>query len=345
LATIHAASPFAYVAIHLSTDAVFSIAIYLSKANTFRNHMEKLDQGSIRRLLSRLRFRHLQLLVTLSEMGSLHAASTKLNQTQSAISKSLNEIEGAFGFLLFERSSRGISPTSRGAIAIKGAVMLIHELEHLGKEVMSDDASTVLRLGAPPFIAHGYLPQVLHAFLTMAQDVRLELMEERAPILFDALLQGRLDALVTIFPPELLRGSDQGFVLEKLFDAEFVVVAATQNPLVDSRKVSWSRISQESWIMPPPNAMLRRVLDDGFQRAGLKTPIPKMESSNPATNLQLVAKGIGLGIIPKQTLHAAEGQGLVNQVRVSPALIPLPVALVTKANSNRTDLLRKLLIK
>jgi LysR family transcriptional regulator of abg operon len=335
----------AYGAIHLSADELFSIAINLSKTITFRNHMEKLDQGSMRRLVSRLRFRHLQLLVTLSEAGSLHAASTRLNQTQSAMSKSLSEIESAFGFLLFERSSRGILPTARGAIAIKGAVMLIHELEHLGKEVMADDASTVLRLGAPPFIAHGYLPQVLHAFLNLAKDVRLELMEERAPILFDALLQGRLDALVTIYPPELLRGSDQGLVLEKLFDAEFVVVAASENPLVQSRKVSWNKISQESWIMPPPNAMLRRVLDDGFHRAGLKTPIPKMESSNPVTNLQLVSKGIGLGIIPRQTLRAAEGQGLVSQVRVSPALTPLPVALVTKANSNRTDLFRSALIR
>lgn len=306
--------------------------------------MEKLDQGLIRRLVGRLRFRHLQLLVTLSEAGSLHAASKILNQTQSAMSKSLIEIESAFGFLLFERSPRGICPTARGVIAIKGALMLIHELEHLGKEVMAEDASTVLRLGAPPFIAHGYLPQMLHAFLNLSQDIRLELMEERAPVLFDELLQGRLDVLVTIYPPELLRGSVQGFVLEKLFDAEFVVVASSQNPLVHSRKVSWSKISQESWIMPPQNAMLRRVLDDGFQRAGLKTPIPKIESTNPATNLQLVSKGIGLSIIPKQTLHSVQGQGLVSQVRVSPALIHLPVALVTNANSNRADFLRSVLI-
>jgi DNA-binding transcriptional LysR family regulator len=70
-----------------------------------------------------------------------------------------------------------------------------------------------------------------------------------------------------------------------------------------------------------------------------------MESSNPVTNLQLVSKGIGLGIIPRQTLRAAEGQGLVSQVRVSPALTPLPVALVTKANSNRADLFLSVLIR
>jgi DNA-binding transcriptional LysR family regulator len=70
-----------------------------------------------------------------------------------------------------------------------------------------------------------------------------------------------------------------------------------------------------------------------------------MESSNPVTNLQLVSKGIGLGIIPRQILRAAEGQGLVSQVRVSPALTPLPVALVTKENSKRADLFRSVLIR
>lgn len=307
--------------------------------------MIELDQSSIHRLVSRLRFRHLDLLVTLSELGSLHSASKKLNLTQSALSKALLEIEGAFGFPLFERSSRGISPTPRGVMAIKGALMLLHELAHLGKELMTDEASNVLRLGAPPFIAHGYLPQVIHTFLNTALHFRVQLMEERAPILFDALNEGRLDALITIYPPELLRGSDQGLLVEKLFDAEFVVIAACNNPLVRSRKVSWDRISLESWVMPSSNAMLRRVLEDGFQRAGLKTPIPKVESSHPATNLQLVAKGIGLGIVPKQTLRSVELQGLVSPVRVTPALTPLPVALVTQVNNHRADSLRQALIR
>ena len=308
--------------------------------------MKTLDEtacSSIHRLVGRLRFRHLQLLVTLQDIGSLHAAAVQMNQTQSALSKALAEIESAFGFVLFERSPRGLTPTPRGAIAISGAAMLLSELHHLGNEVMHDNAATVLRVGAPPFIAHGYLPQVIERFLRTTSGVRVELMEERAPALFDALVQGRLDVLVTIYPPELLREAGQGLALEKLFDAEFVVVAARQHHLTQSSRVSWNRISQEPWIMPPSNAMLRRILEEGFQRAGLKTPVPVVESSNPVTNLQLVASGLGIGVIPKHNLLAAETKGLVSPVRVSPTLLPTPVAMVTRntGRNHRTELFRQ----
>ena len=76
---------------------------------------------AIRRLVGRLRFRHLQLLVTLQSHRSLHAAAAALNQTQSALSKALVEVEASFGFALFERSPRGLSPTAHGAIPAHGS--------------------------------------------------------------------------------------------------------------------------------------------------------------------------------------------------------------------------------
>lgn len=301
---------------------------------------------AIRRLVGRLRFRHLQLLVTLQSHRSLHAAAAALNQTQSALSKALVEVEASFGFALFERSPRGLSPTAHGAIAMRGAALLLSELEHLGQEVMRDEPATVLRLGAPPFIAHGYLPAKIQAFQRRAAGVRVALMEERAPMLFEALQQGQLDALVTIYPPELLRGPGQGLALEKLFDAEFAVIAARGHPLARSRRVDWARIAREPWIMPGPNAMLRRVIEDGFRRAGLMTPQPAVESTSPVTNLQLVASGLGLGVVPQQTLQSAPAKERVCALRVSPALQPIPVALVVRSHSRnpRTELLREVLL-
>lgn len=302
-------------------------------------------ESGLRRLVGRLRFRHLQLLVALQSQHSLHAAAAALNQTQSALSKALAEVEASFGFALFERSPRGLRPTLRGEIAIRGAALLLSELEHLGQEVMRDEPASVLRLGAPPFIAHGHLPAKIEAFQRRAPGVHVALMEERAPVLFEALQQGWLDALVTIYPPELLRGPAQALTLEKLFDAEFAVIAAHDHPLARSRRVDWSRIAREPWVLPGPQAMLRRVIEDGFRRAGLMTPEPAIESSSPVTNLQLVASGLGLGVVPMQTLHSAPAKDRVAALRVSPALQPIPVALVLRSHSHnpRTALLREVL--
>lgn len=48
-----------------------------------------------RRLATRLRFRHLQLLLALEAGGSLRAAAQAMNFTQPALSKALGEIESA----------------------------------------------------------------------------------------------------------------------------------------------------------------------------------------------------------------------------------------------------------
>ena len=62
-------------------------------------------------LVARLRFRHLRLITELQRDGSLRAAAQTLNLTQPAVSKALGEIESAFGFALFTRMARGVTPS------------------------------------------------------------------------------------------------------------------------------------------------------------------------------------------------------------------------------------------
>ncbi|MCZ8256408.1 MAG: LysR family transcriptional regulator, partial [Polaromonas sp.] len=77
------------------------------------------------RLVARLRFRHLRLITELQRGGSLRAAAQALNLTQPALSKALAEIEGAFGFALFTRTARGLTPTPQGVVALRGAALLL----------------------------------------------------------------------------------------------------------------------------------------------------------------------------------------------------------------------------
>lgn len=88
--------------------------------------------------------------------------------------------------------------------------------------------------------------------------------------------------------------------------------------------------------------MVRRVIEEGFMRAGIAPPLPLVESTNPVTNLQLVAAGIGWSVVPGPSARRATAQGMVAQVRVEPQLAPGPVALIWRAGAEgeRLDLLR-----
>src|SRR5262249_43149620 len=53
--------------------------------------------------LSRLRFRHLELVRTLAHTGSLHKTARRLSLSQPAVSKAIREIESITGVELFAR--------------------------------------------------------------------------------------------------------------------------------------------------------------------------------------------------------------------------------------------------
>lgn len=291
-----------------------------------------------RRLASRLRFRHLQLLLALEEGSSLRAAAQALNFTQPALSKALAEIEGAFGLPLFTRTARGLTPTPQGRAALRGARLLLQELEHVQQEATAAAcAAAVVRIGAPPFVAHGHLPAVIARLAAATPRVHVELLEERVPLLMQALAEGRVDALVTSYPPPAPDGSAGALRYEKLFDTDYAVIAPPGHPVAGLRRVDWPTLARYDWILPARTSMVRRMVEDTFMRGGAMPPLPVVESTSPVTNVQLVAAGIGLGVVPLATLHHA-GQSLVVRVPARPAIGPGPVGLISRAGPDNPRL-------
>jgi DNA-binding transcriptional LysR family regulator len=306
-------------------------AIYCGLVSTSRN-------------ITRLRFSHLELVRLLERTGSLRAAAAALHQTQSALSKQLKEIESLLGCALFERTRRGLRARPEGLVVVRGAGVLVAELGHLREELLlRDRAGALLRVGAPPFVAISLLPAVFARLLARDPPVHARLTEERVPRLYEALLAGELDALVT----STLADPPQGQKLrhEKLHDGEIVVIARPAHPLARRRAVSWQALAQERWVLPGRDSFVRRLADEMFLRAGLDAPQPAVESTNPLTNVRLVAAGLGLGIVPAPVARDGERQGLVRRLHLSPAIATVPVALVTRGEANpRAAMLREALL-
>jgi len=282
-------------------------------------------------LVAKLRFRHLRLLKEVQATGSLRAASLALNLTQPAISKALTEVESAFGFALFVRTARGLTPTEQGKVVLRGATLLLEELRHLRSEAVTVDRYTArIRIGAPPFLAQTYLPGVIARLVKHELPVRVHLLEERVPALIGALQRGELDALVTTFPLQMLESDAEAFEYVKLFEVQFAVVASPGHPLVRSRRVDWTRLSEEPWVMPTQGSMGRKLIEDCFTHAGVPVPLPVVEATSPITSVQFVAAGLGIGIIPDVALlhHSALRAGLVKQLRAVPEPPTSVVALI-----------------
>lgn len=299
-------------------------------------------------LVAKLRFRHLRLLTELQAKGSLRAASQALNLTQPALSKALAEIESAFGFTLFARTARGLTPTAQGVAVLRGATLLLEELSHLRAEALiADRYSARIRIGAPPFVAQTYLPTVIEKLVRRELPVRVQLHEERVPALISALQQGKLDALITTFPLQMMGSDTDTLQYIKLFEVQFAVVAASDHPLVHAPHINWARLAQEQWVMPAEGSMGRKLIEDCFTHAGVPVPVPVIESTSPTTCIQFVAAGLGIGIIPDVSLlhHSALQADSVRQIPVVPEPHPSAVALIFREGplNSRIALLKEAL--
>jgi len=260
----------------------------------------------------------------------------------------LAEIESAFGFAVFSRTTRGLKPTAQGAVVLRGARLLLAELAYLHAEALTADRlAAKIRIGAPPFVAQTYLPEVIQRLVRQKEPLRVQLQEERVPALIQALQRGELDALITTFPLQMLDSDAGAFQYVKLFEVQFAVVAARDHPLLSARRVDWVRLSQERWVMPAEGSMGRKLIEECFTHSGVPMPLPVIEATSPTTSIQLVAAGLGIGIVPDVALlrHGTVPVGSVRQIQVAPEPHSSAVALIHRSGpvNPRVVLLQKAL--
>ncbi len=86
-------------------------------------------------------------------------AAIRLATSQSAVSRSIAELEVALGVRLLDRSPRGIEPTAYGRALLKRGVAVFDELAQGIKDIhfVSDPTAGELRIGASIAIATGFV--------------------------------------------------------------------------------------------------------------------------------------------------------------------------------------------
>src|SRR5260370_38353096 len=86
---------------------------------------------------TRLKFKHLALLVAPDDARNLHQAAESINVAQPSASRMLSDIEEAFGFLLFERNARGMQPTPLGVATLAYARRSLADLTRFPADLES----------------------------------------------------------------------------------------------------------------------------------------------------------------------------------------------------------------
>ena len=215
-------------------------------------------------LLGRLKLRQLRLLTAVAEAGTVLKGSQVLNIAQPAATKSIKELEDALGVQLFERSSRGVTPTDFGHVMIKHAKLILTQLRHASEEMQSLDEGLSGRVYVGTLLAASpsLLPRALAVLRVRRPGIAVTVTEGTIDRLMPSLRTGDIDVVLGRLSEYRER---EGLEQELLYLDSISIVVRADHPLTKRRDLKLDDLVDQAWIMPPPQTSLRRQLDFAFR--------------------------------------------------------------------------------
>lgn len=236
-----------------------------------------------------LEVRELELVLALAEAKSTVRAAARLHLTQSAISRGLLTAEDKLGVTLFERTPKGLVPTTAGEALIEGAGAVLAQLVELEQRarVPAERAITV-RTVCECYTAYKWLPSVL-ANLKRRSGLTVEIAFEHTGAPVAALQAGEIDVAL------LTTGKVRAPVRElPLFADEIVFVVASDHPLAERSSISADDLRAHT-ILGSTNTPEPEVR--WFGHAVFGNRIPKLDRLGlPLTEAIVDAARAGLGV-------------------------------------------------
>ncbi|WP_110710111.1 LysR family transcriptional regulator [Salinicola sp. CR57] len=254
---------------------------------------------SLQSIISRLRLKHLQLLIALDDHRSLHKAAKVTFISQPGATKSLREIEDALGMQLFERMTKGIEPNDAGACVIRYARLVYSDLAHMREEIVG------LMQGYGGYIAVGTIMGAVPSLTYAIQKLRaiqptvsIEIVEDTSSKLMSLLSQGRIDLAIG---RESMGQRLAAYDSIELSEEPLAVIANKQHPLSGIRNLHLQDLSDVAWIAYPSNMPMRQSLEHAINEAGLEAIRHPIETSSTFSTLMLLQQDPSLvAVVPQE---------------------------------------------
>ena len=223
---------------------------------------------------------------------------------------------------LLDRSVKPPRLNSLGSKVLEQARDLLQRTEAL-KALASRDAEPhgLMRIGLAHPLAEGTLVEPIRALTETYRQLRLLLLSERTPELFNRLLAGELDVAVVPLPEGKTAPPP---LLTNIIATDRVEIVQSAGGKVDG---DWKSLGRTPWVLNPPGCFLRAGLIDRMGLVGL-TPMIAAEIHNMHLQLAFVQSGYGVGLLPARFIAGNNSLDTVEVLRPPSFDLHMSVAIV-----------------
>jgi DNA-binding transcriptional LysR family regulator len=287
------------------------------------------------RIGKRMKLHDLHVLMSVVEAGSMGKAASLLNTTQSAISRSITQLEHAVGVRLLDRSRQGVEPTEYGGALLDGGAAVFDELRQAAKniEFLADPTTGHVTICGSVSICAALLPAVFarlrrrHPGLSMHVVPAISVARQ-----FKELRERKADLALGRLPSPV----DTDIAAELLYHEQLVVVAGPRNRWLRKRKIVLPDLANEPWLLPPPETLLGSLVADAFRSHDMEFP-PKGAATGPIHLLcALLASGPFLLAMSGSLLQLRADLPPLKLLPVEFPSPPWPVGIMTLKNRTRS---------
>jgi LysR family transcriptional regulator, nitrogen assimilation regulatory protein len=240
-----------------------------------------------------LDLRQIQYFVCLYEERSVTRAARRLNVVQPALSMQMNRLEKRLGIDLFERTARGMIPTSAGESMYRVYLPILLDLKHANQQMMELSGKVLgkIAVGIIPSITNSILADVLHRFGAKYPDVEIRIDEAYSGTLIDWVVTGDLDFAVVNSTHR-----KAGITMHPLIDEELVLVGrGTSKSKLEP--IPFARLKQLALVLPSRRHGIRGIVDDTAEEIGIQIT-PQIEVDALAPTLKLVSESEMTTVLP-----------------------------------------------
>jgi LysR family hydrogen peroxide-inducible transcriptional activator len=243
---------------------------------------------------------------------------------QPTLSVAIKKLEDELGVVIFERGGTEISMTPLGAQIVAQAERVLEQTASI-KEIAKqnkDPLAGQFRLGIIYTIAPYLLPQLVKTMIERVPQMPLVLQENFTVRLVELLRQGELDAAIMALP-----FSDNGLMVQPLYDEPFVVAVPKNHPLAGRSGISAESLKSETMLLLGNGHCFRdQVLEVCPEMSRFSTTgdgiARTFEGSSLETIRHMVASGIGITVLPQASV--ARSQAADSMLRYIPFTAPAP---------------------
>lgn len=269
-----------------------------------QDRLTVLAEETMDRMRSRLRARHLNLLVALGQHGSLSKTAQEWGVSQPYLTQALAEVEAMMGVPLFTRQRGGVSPTPIGQMAIARASRMLADLQDWASDMAAHRLGfgERLHIGVIHYLSGQLICDTLSRTREQLGPFVFSIDEASSDRLLTQLREHRLDAVIA-----RARGAAQ------VRDLQCDILWRQRPALVchphtaqrlAQRALNWHELAAMDWLLPPAGTALGASVLDMFLHVGEVPPVPAIETHSLKIVGRMIERNPGMvALVPDDVAH------------------------------------------